>query len=129
MPRKRWATAFAAGAPNPGRAASASLAPRPKAMQVPSKSIARLAAALAKAQAELKNPEKTLTATIYPERRNTEHGSGSDAPDDRGRTFHYAALASGLELVRKTLSKHGIAAVQPSAIDEGAQLVKLTTVL
>jgi ERF superfamily len=108
-----------------------------------SKSIARLAAALAKAQAELKNPEKTLTATIHPVRRDPgasaraaglwkSRGAGDrDAAEiaDGGVTFHYASLASGLEIVRKTLSKHGIAAVQTTAIDEGAQLVKLTTVL
>ena len=90
-------------------------------MQWSSKSIARLATALAKAQAELKNPEKTLTATIYPERRRGEEVGAGDAADDGGRTFHYASLASGLEIVRKTLSKHGIAAVQTSAIDDGAQ--------
>jgi hypothetical protein len=98
-------------------------------MQWSSKSIARLAAALAKAQAELKNPEKTLTATIYPERRNGERANASQAAEDGGLTFHYASLATGLELVRKTLSRHGIAVVQTTAIDEGAQLVKLTTVL
>jgi ERF superfamily protein len=98
-------------------------------MQWSSKSIARLAAALAKAQAELKNPEKTLTATIYPARRNGERAGASEAADEGGRTFNYASLASGLEIVRKTLSKHAIAAVQTTAIDEGTRLVKLTTVL
>jgi len=98
-------------------------------MQWSSKSIARIAAALAKAQAELKNPEKTLTATIYPERRNRERTYGSQAAEQGGRTFHYASLASGLELVRKTLSSHGLAVVQTTAIDDGAQVVKLTTVL
>jgi len=99
-------------------------------MQWSSKSIARLAAALAKAQAALKNPEKTITATIYPERHDDKRaGVNTAADDDGGRTFHYASLASGLEIVRQTLSKHGIAAVQTTAIDDGAQLVKLTTVL
>jgi hypothetical protein len=101
-------------------------------MQWSSKSIARLAAALAKAQAELKNPEKTLTATIYPERRHGEHSGtrdGRDGMDDSGRTFNYASLASGLEIVRTTLSQHGIAVVQTTAVDEPGQLVKLTTVL
>jgi hypothetical protein len=98
-------------------------------MQWSSKSIARLAAALAKAQAVLKNPEKTLTATIYPERRQGERAGARDAADDGGRTFNYASLASGLEIVRQTLSKHNIAAVQTTAIDDSAQLVKLTTIL
>ena len=98
-------------------------------MQWSSKSIARLAAALAKAQAELKNPTKTLTAMIYPERRNSERANGAQADEQGGLTFHYASLASGLEVVRKTLSGHRLAVVQTTAIDDGAQLVKLTTVL
>jgi hypothetical protein len=47
---------------------------------------------LAKAQAELVNPEKSLTATIRSEGRG-----GSD------QTFRYASLSSGLDIVRKTL--------------------------
>jgi len=83
-----------------------------------SESIGTLAAALAKAQAELTNPEKTLTATLV-------------GPGARGgeRSFKYAPLSSGLEIVRKSLSRHEIAAVQTTAIDEGASLVRLTTVL
>ena len=87
-------------------------------MQWSSKSIAKLAAALAKAQAELVNPEKSLVATIYP-----------DGTGEAGKSFRYASLASGLEIVRKTLSQHAIAAVQTTAVDEGANIVKLTTVL
>jgi hypothetical protein len=83
-----------------------------------SPSIASLAAALAKAQAELVNPEKSLTATIR--------------SDERGRadqTFRYASLSSGLDIVRKTLGKHEIATVQTTAIDQAAGVVNLTTVL
>ena len=83
-----------------------------------SPSIASLAAALAKAQAELVNPEKSLTATIR--------------SDERGRadqTFRYASLSSGLEIVRKTLGQHEIATVQTTAIDQAAGVVNLTTVL
>jgi ERF superfamily protein len=95
-----------------------------------SKSIARLATALAKAQAELKNPEKTLTATIYPRRHSAGRAFVNEpGSDNGGLTFNYASLASGLEIVRKTLSKHSIAAIQTTAIDDGAQLVKLTTIL
>ena len=83
-----------------------------------SPSIASLAAALAKAQAELVNPEKSLTATIRSEGR-----SGSD------QTFRYAPLSSGLDIVRKTLGQHEIATVQTTAIDQGAGVVNLTTVL
>jgi hypothetical protein len=82
-----------------------------------SESIGTIAAALAKAQAELTNPEKSLTATIR-----------SPFPRESDRTFRYASLASGLDLVRKALGKHEIATVQTTAIDE-AGLIRLTTVL
>jgi ERF superfamily len=81
-----------------------------------SPSIASLAAALAKAQAELTNPERSLVATIR-----------EDGPGGKERAFRYASLASGLEIVRKTLSQHAIAALQTTAIDQG--IVNLTTVL
>jgi hypothetical protein len=82
-----------------------------------SESIGTIAAALAKAQAELINPEKSLTATIR-----------SPFPREGDRTFRYASLASGLDIVRKVLGKHEIATVQTTAIDE-AGLIRLTTVL
>lgn len=87
-------------------------------MQRSSESIAKLASALAKAQIELVNPEKSLVGTIYP----------ADAGQE-GRSFNYASLASGLDIVRKTLGQHDIAIMQTTAIDEAAQIVKLTTVL
>jgi hypothetical protein len=83
-----------------------------------SDSVAALAAALAKAQAEMVNPEKSLTATIR----------GVRAGDD-DRTFRYAPLSSGLEIVRKTLGQHQIAAIQTTAIDQAAGIVNLTTTL
>jgi len=83
-----------------------------------SPSIASLAAALAKAQAELVNPEKSLTATI----RSGERGMTD-------QTFRYAPLSSGLDIVRKTLGQHEIATVQTTAIDQAAGVVNLTTVL
>jgi hypothetical protein len=82
-----------------------------------SESIGTIAGALAKAQAELTNPEKSLTATIR-----------SPFPRESDRTFRYASLSSGLDIVRKTLGKHEIATVQTTAIDE-AGLIRLTTVL
>jgi len=63
-------------------------------MQRASESIAKLAAALAKAQTELVNPEKSLVATIRPE----GHGGAE-------RVFRYASLSSGLDIVRKILGK------------------------
>ncbi len=45
------------------------------------------------------------------------------------RTFRYAPLSSGLEIVRKSLGQHEIATVQTTEIDKDAALVRLTTVL
>jgi hypothetical protein len=87
-------------------------------MQRSSPSIAALATALAKAQIELTNPEKSLIGTIEPRRR--EGGA---------RQFRYAPLSSGLEIVRKILGQHEIATVQTTAIDQPAGIVNLTTVL
>ena len=75
-------------------------------MQHSSSSIGNLAAALAKAQIELVNPEKSMVATI----RADGKGGGE-------QIFRYAPLSSGLEIVRKTLGKHEIAAVQATTID------------
>ena len=79
----------------------------------------RLGCALAKAQAELVNPEKSLTATI----RTGRAGEGAE------RTFRYAPLSSGLDIVRKTLGQHEIATVQTTAVDQAAGIVNLTTML
>jgi hypothetical protein len=83
-----------------------------------SESIGNLAGAMAKAQAELANPEKSLTATIP-----------ATFPREDSRTFRYASLASGLELIRKCLGRHEIAIIQTTAIDPPAGLIRLTTVL
>ena len=77
--------------------------------------IASLAGALAKAQAELTNPEKSLVATIR-------------AQGDVERSFRYAPLATGLDIVRKTLGQHEIATIQTTAVDQAAGAVNLTTV-
>jgi hypothetical protein len=45
------------------------------------------------------------------------------------RSFRYAPLSSGLDIVRKTLSLHEIATVQTTAIDREAGLIRLTTTL
>jgi hypothetical protein len=87
-------------------------------MQRSSETIGTIAAALAKAQAELVNPEKSLVGTIR-----------SDGPGAAERSFRYAPLSSGLDIVRKTLGQHEIATVQTTAIDQAAGLVNLTTVL
>ena len=83
-----------------------------------SESVAALAGALAKAQAKLVNPEKSLTATIRLDRRG-----------ETERSFRYAPLSSGLEIIRKTLSEFEIATIQTTGIEPGTGIVNLTTTL
>jgi hypothetical protein len=87
-------------------------------MQRSSETIGTIAAALAKAQAQLVNPEKSVVGTIR-----------SDQPSGAERSFRYAPLSSGLDIVRKTLSQHEIATFQTTSIDETAGIVRLNTVL
>ena len=87
-------------------------------MQRSSTKIGALATALAKAQCELANPEKSLTATLP-----------SAVPGGLDKGFRYASLASGLDLVRKCLGRHEIATVQATAIDRDSGLIRLTTTL
>jgi hypothetical protein len=87
-------------------------------VQRSSETIGTIAAALAKAQAQLVNPEKSLVGTIRPDQTG-----GSE------RSFRYAPLSSGLDIVRKTLSQQEIATVQTTSIDETAGIVRLSTVL
>src|SRR3954454_21074048 len=82
-----------------------------------SESMGTIAAALAKAQLELTNPAKSLVGTL----------PGMTPNGDR--SFRYAPLSSGLDLVRKSLGRHEIATVQTTAIDDTAGIVRLTTVL
>jgi hypothetical protein len=87
-------------------------------MQWSSESFAALACALAKAQAQLVNPEKSLSATIRTGRTG-----------EIERTFRYAPLSSGLEIARKTLGEHEIAVIQTTAIDQATRMLHLTTML
>ena len=87
-------------------------------MQQSSSSIGNLAAALAKAQVELVNPEKSMVATML-----------ADGKGAAKQTFRYAPLSGGLDIVRKTLGQHEIATVQATAIDHAAGIVKVTTKL
>jgi hypothetical protein len=87
-------------------------------MHQASERIGAIAAALARAQAELTNPEKTLTAVIR-----------SPFPREDDRTFRYASLASGLEIVRKTLSRQEIATIQTTRVEQPAGQIHLTTLL
>src|SRR6185295_588526 len=83
-----------------------------------SEAIGAIAAALARAQAELTNPEKSMVATIP-----------SASPREGERSFRYAPLSSGLDIIRKGLSKFEIAAIQTTAVDTEGGLVRLTTLL
>jgi len=82
-------------------------------MQRSSETIGAIASALARAQIDLANPEKSLTATIR-----------SPFPREADRSFRYASLANGLDLVRKSLGRQEIATVQTTSIDEAAGLIK-----
>ena len=83
-----------------------------------SETIGAIAAALAKAQLEIINPEKSLVGVIPP-----------SGPQELGRAFRYAPLSSGLEIARKSLGRHEIAIVQSTAIDKEAGLIRLHTAL
>src|SRR5229473_3510743 len=98
MQRRQSGMACAPSARNPEPSASICSNWR-SAMQRSSESIGAIAAALAKAQIELTNPEKSLVATIR-----------SAFPGEGDRTFRYASLSSGLDLVRKAMGKHKMGA-------------------
>src|SRR5260370_10298324 len=101
MPRRQWATASVPNAPSLVLSASTSWTWR-SAMHRSSESVAAIATALAKAQTELSNPEKVMVGTVY----NTR----SDSP----QSFRYASLASGFDIIRKTLRNQQIAVAQPT---------------
>jgi ERF superfamily protein len=87
-------------------------------MHQSSEKIGAIAAALARAQVNLTNPEKSLTAVIH-----------SPFPRENDRIFRYASLASGLDIIRKTLSQQEIATVQTTRIESITGQVRLTTLL
>jgi ERF superfamily len=86
-------------------------------MQQSSGSVGSLAAALARAQVELINPEKSMVASI-----RSDDGTAE-------QIFRYAPLSSGLDIVRKTLGQHEIATVQTTSLDQTAGIINLKTVL
>src|SRR3974390_1968659 len=117
MPRRRSAMACGPSARNRAQRALMFSTRRPP-VHRSSESFAALAAALAKAQAHLVNPEKSLIATI-----------AGGRPGEAARSFRYAPLSSGLEVVRKTLSEHEIAVVQTTAVEQASRTLTLTTLL
>ena len=86
-------------------------------MRASSDTIAQLAAAMAKAQSELVNPPKSLTAVL-------ERGNGSGA-----QSYRYAPLSSGLDIVRKSFGKYELALIQTTHVDRERSLVLLTTTI
>ena len=82
-----------------------------------SENVAAIATALAKAQIELTNPEKATIGAIYDARTNSQ------------RSFRYASLASGLDVIRKVLGSQQIAVTQTTDIDRTNGTVNLTTLL
>lgn len=80
-----------------------------------SPTIVQIAAALAAAQAEISNPSKDKTAKVTSTKGNY--------------SYDYADLAAVLETIRPTLSKHGIAVMQPPAIAAPKRIEVLTILL
>src|SRR5215470_8010605 len=117
MRKKRPVMGSVPSGQNRARSASTSSMQR-AAMQRSSETIGTIAAAPAKAQAQLVDPEKSLVGTI-----RSDQTSGTE------RSFRYAPLSSGLDIVRKTLSQHEIATVQTTSIDATVGIVRLSTVL
>src|ERR1700730_1048340 len=117
MPRRQCVTAFEQNAQN--RAPSVSISSRWRlVMHRSSETVAAIATALAKAQIDLSNPEKTAVGLIS----NVSRGESE-------RTFRYAPLSTGLELVRKSLGGQQIGVLQTTEIDRPSGTVNLTTVL
>src|SRR4051794_29105458 len=114
-PRRRWATGSVPSAPNPARYRSTSSRWRPP-MHRSSESVAAIATALAKAQIELQNPEKSAVGSI------------GHRDKEAVRTFRYAPLSVGLDIVRKTLGGQQIAVMQTTDIDQTGGTVNLTTI-
>jgi hypothetical protein len=74
-----------------------------------SESVGALASALAKAQAQLVNPEKSLTGVIRTGRSS----------EGEGRSFRYAPLSSGLDIVHRTLGQHVCRLWKHTRVEEG----------
>lgn len=87
-------------------------------MRRSSENVAAIATALAKAQIELSNPAKSMLGSVYP-------GNIYESP----KSFRYAPLSGGLEIIRKALGGQQIAVTQATEIDATNGLVNLTTLL
>src|SRR5688500_16375638 len=83
-----------------------------------SETIGKIAAALALAQRQLQNPEKSQMAALP-----------ALGPQGEPRPFRYASLAAGLDIIRNALGEHEIATVQSTSLDRDLGLISLSTVL
>ena len=87
-------------------------------MRSASPSVGALAAALAGAQRELVNPEKSAAGLLPSER-----------PGGESRSFRYATLSNGLDLARQALGAREIALLQTTYLDGAAGWLQLQSVL
>ena len=71
-------------------------------------------------------PGRKSNLSIRKNRCSQQSGDGKGGAE---QIFRYAPLSSGLDIVRKTLGKHEIAAVQATSIDQAAGVVNLTATL
>jgi hypothetical protein len=70
-----------------------------------------------------------LRALMPEDAKDAIHGAIYDARTESQRNFHYASLASGLDIIRKVLGTHQIAGAQTTDIDRANGTVNLTTLL
>jgi hypothetical protein len=82
-----------------------------------SRSIAKIAEALAKAQGKLQNPTRDKTASVTSKRTGAQY------------SYNYADLATVLAGVRPVLSEFGIALVQPPVMAGANRLEVVTTLI
>jgi hypothetical protein len=79
-----------------------------------SPSIGQLAGALARAQAQLTNPVKNLAVTL-----ETRSGPGAGGKDER--SYRYAPLSAGLDIIREALGQQEIAILQTTTFAHESQ--------
>jgi ERF superfamily len=71
----------------------------------------------------------TFPARSPKPRRSSRTQRNRSSRREADRTFRYAPLSSGLDIVRKSLGRHEIATIQSTEIDKEAGLFRLTTIL
>jgi hypothetical protein len=75
-------------------------------------------------------PSECQSAAVDSTRHNLDRDLAERTQSRRAdRSFRYAPLSSGLDIVRKSLGRHEIATIQSTDIDKEAVLLRLTTIL